>query len=325
MKPRTKKIVLSLAIVAVVGNLYYWGVYSRVYNQSNTKQNTEISAGIDRMTVETIVDDLTSFPNRYAGTKANSSAVQYIRNSFQEFGLAPFYEDGYYQSFYGNYLKNSRYYMVSVDGTVENIIGKIKGIDSTKAVILSAHLDSFRSKGVLDNASGTAVLLTSAKALSHSFPEGNYPVDIIFAAYNAEESGLLGSKAFYEDIAQKYEEFYNINLDCVGAAGKSLAVKNEYDNSDLLYEKFLPYLDKHQIPYKDILYATNGFGDTTGTSDHEIFQENGHAAIIIGEDAIYDIVHTKRDNNIQLLDFSEMDRLTDAIVDFIISTDGEVF
>lgn len=62
-----------------------------------------------------------------------------------------------------------------------------------------------------------------------------------------------------------------------------------------------------------------------GTSDHEIFQENGKAAIILGEDLITDIPHTDKDSNRDLLNYEEMDRLTDAIVDFVVSSDGKIY
>ena len=325
MKRTAKKIFLILSAVVIAAFIYYQGVYTRVYNQSNTKDNTEIGTGVSQKTAEGLVNDLTGFPNRYSGTKSNFSAVQYIRNSFREAGLKPFYEGSYYQSFYGEYLKNSWYYELPVHGTVENVVGRIPGLDSSKAVVITAHMDSFHSKGVLDNASGTAVLLRSALLLSQAFPPGEYPVDIIFVAFNAEESYLLGSKAFYKDLSQRYADFYNINMDCVGAADKPLAIKNENEASDELYRDFIPFLDKHAIPTRDIAYAVNENGYITGTSDHEVFQENGRAAIILGEDNIVHLVHTRQDNDRKLLDFAELDRLTDAVVDFVTAADGKIY
>ncbi|CEK40098.1 peptidase M28 family protein [[Clostridium] sordellii VPI 9048] len=46
------------------------------------------------------------------------------------------------------------------------MFGKIKGKDSSKAVIISAHLDSLGSKGVIDNASGVSALLDTSKNIS---------------------------------------------------------------------------------------------------------------------------------------------------------------
>ena len=325
MKVYVKRILLVAGAFIIAGLLYYQGVYLRVYNQSNTRDNTTIGTGIDDKTESDIVADLAGLPNRYSGTRSNFMAVQYIRNYFLEAGLEPFYEDSYYQSFYGDKLKNSWYYESPVRGTVENVVGKIRGKDSSKAVVISAHLDSFHSKGVLDNASGTAVLLTVSRRLSQEFGPGEYPIDIVFAAFNAEESYLLGSEAFYPDIAARYSGFYNINMDCVGAKDKPLAIRNEHEASNALYKDLLPFIENHSIAVKDIMYATNKDGIITGTSDHEVFQKNGHAAIILGEDEIVHVVHTKSDNDKKQLDYAEMGRLTDAIVDFVASVNGKVY
>ena len=323
-KSRTIKVLSVLVALTAAGCIFYWGFYARIYNQENTKQDTSIGIDTDR-TVGELVDDMLAFPDRYAGSKGNAAAVQYIRNYFREAGLEPYYEDTYYQSFYSDYLKLSRFYMLPAPGTVENIIGKIKGIDSTRAVIVSAHMDSYFSKGALDNASGTAVLLKIAERLSQVFQPGEYPVDLIFAAYNLEEGGMIGSEAFYPELASSYTDFYNINLDCVGATDRALAVKNDYADSEALYQAFLPFLDKHEIPCKDVVYTADEDGIATGSSDHEVFQENGRAAIILGEADITGIVHSEADNDTRYLDFAEMDRLTDAVVDFVTATDGTIY
>ena len=92
---------------------------------------------------------MVNFPDRFAGTKANAEAGQYIRNYFKAAGLQPYMngEAGYYHSFQGTWLKNSAYYQIPVNGTVENVAGKIIGADASKAVVISAHFDSFMIKG----------------------------------------------------------------------------------------------------------------------------------------------------------------------------------
>lgn len=329
MKSRTKKVILTMAIImltiALASVTLYQGVYAKVYNQSNIEQNQEFGANVEQLSLEDIVMDLYDLPNRFAGTKSNALAAQYIQNYFRETGLAPYFDDGYYHSFYSEHLKNSRYYMMNVTGTVENVVGRINGVDSTRAVVITAHLDSFLGKGVIDNASGTAALLQIARSLSEKVSPGEYPADLIFIAFNAEENGMIGSKAFYEVLSKDYAAFYNINMDCVGVANKPLAVKNLYENSEELYRDFLPFLDLYEIPYRDIVYAADMDGDPFGASDHQIFQENGHAAIILGEDGISSITNTKKDGDISMLDFDELSQLTSAVEDFILSANGKMY
>lgn len=250
IKNTLQKVLIGLVIILALSFVYYQGVYAKVYNQSNIPENTAIGSNVDDLSTEEIIDYLTeTLDNRYAGTKANAQAIQFIKNYFQSVGLEPYFYEGYYQTFEAPYLKDTRFKIVPLQGKVENVIGKIKGQDSSKAIVISAHMDSVGSKdifkysnsrGVLDNASGTAVLLKVAKQLSRKLAAEDYPVDLIFAAYNAEETGLTGSRFFYKELSKDYSNFYNINMDCVGAKDKPLAFGNDHRISEKLYQDFLP-------------------------------------------------------------------------------------
>ncbi len=332
MKTKNKRIVKILAFIILLAAagciIAYKGFYARVYNQSNVAQNTEIGSLVQELTLEQIVTDMVNFPDRFAGTKSNAEAGQYIRNYFKHAGLQPYMdqEEGYYHSFHATWLKNSAYYNLSVNGTVENVAGKIMGADSTKAVVISAHFDSFMSKGVLDNASGVGVLLELSKRLAKQFPPGTYPVDLVFAAFNAEECGLEGSRPFYEDISGRYEEFYNINMDVVGALDKPLAFHNLDAGSEPLYADFLPILNEHDVPVDEAaIYAADIYNNPYGRSDHVAFQENGRSAIILGESNLQGYTNTPNDSDMAALDFPELARLTDAIEQFIVTANGKIY
>jgi Peptidase family M28 len=88
-----------------------------------------------------------------------------------------------------------------------NVIGLVLGGDPAlagEAVVVGAHLDHmgrlpFRDTyfaGADDNASGTAVLLELARAVAGSPTRPNRT--ILFAAWNAEEEGLIGSCHYVE-------------------------------------------------------------------------------------------------------------------------------
>src|SRR5690606_21118824 len=75
--------------------------------------------------------------------------------------------------------------------------------------------------GADDNASGTAVLLEIARALAEN--SAALRRDVVFAAFSAEESGLLGSAHFVRQGEQgasgalsPKDTFAMINLDMVG-------------------------------------------------------------------------------------------------------------
>ena len=110
-----------------------------------------------------------------------------------------------------------------------NVVGVLPGRDSVLArsyVVLSAHLDHVGVgtpdesgdsiyNGADDNASGVAVLLEVADALSrlHERPRRS----VIFLAASGEERGLLGSRDFTDDPSGRIDRVVaNVNLDMLG-------------------------------------------------------------------------------------------------------------
>jgi hypothetical protein len=83
---------------------------------------------------------------------------------------------------------------------IRNVIGMIRGVDTTRNIIIGGHYDHLGIRkgqvfnGADDNASGVAGMLALAKAWS-SHPE-KPPCNIIFAAWIGEERGKLGSSWF---------------------------------------------------------------------------------------------------------------------------------
>jgi Zn-dependent M28 family amino/carboxypeptidase len=90
--------------------------------------------------------------------------------------------------------------------TTSNVLGRYPGhgTRSREAVMIGGHYDHFGIatpvngdsiyNGAEDNASGTAAVLAAADAFTRSSARTGR--SIVFAAFTAEESGLLGSQAF---------------------------------------------------------------------------------------------------------------------------------
>jgi hypothetical protein len=85
---------------------------------------------------------------------------------------------------------------------VRNVLGMIRGKDTTKSIVVGAHYDHLGIRngviyhGADDNASGTSGMLALARKWSE---HGEMPpCNIIFSAWTAEEKGLLGSSYFVQ-------------------------------------------------------------------------------------------------------------------------------
>jgi hypothetical protein len=118
----------------------------------------------------------------------------------------------------------------SEEVTGYNIIGKKEADNSQRTVILTAHYDSVYSDGAIDNASGVAALLETARILSDSSCESS----MYFAFFDAEEIGLLGSEAYVAAHKDELESAVCINVDSI-ASGDTVFV-----GVDFRYEKVWP-------------------------------------------------------------------------------------
>src|ERR1044072_6201627 len=82
-------------------------------------------------------------------------------------------------------------------GTVENVVARLNGTNSTRALLLVSHYDSVPTgRGASDNGAGVASLLETLVALKAQAPLKN---DVIFLFTDGEEVGLLGASAFINE------------------------------------------------------------------------------------------------------------------------------
>lgn len=195
-----------------------------------------------------------------------------------------------------------------------NVEAELRGNESDEIVLITAHLDSTAAKsepysgendpapGADDDASGVAAVLAIAdviKKLSEVKPTKR---SIRFVLFNAEEQGLVGSKAYARDQAafaapivavyqmdmigynKKLPRSFEVHAGCwanLEAQNRSIALAERIQK---LTNKVSPGLESPQI------YMSNGPTLETGKdpaderSDHTSFQKEGYAAIVVSED-----------------------------------------
>lgn len=174
----------------------------------------------------------------------------------------------------------------------QNVMGYVKGTEYPDSfIVLSAHYDHLGKMGTEvyfpganDNASGVAMLLNLAKHYTQKEP----PIKtIVFIAFGAEESGLVGSKYFVEHpiIPLKQINFvFNMDLMGTGSEGGMIVNGRVFENH---FEKLLKINKKQNyLP----LIKKRG---KAANSDHYWFSENGVPAFFLylmgGVSAYHDI------------------------------------
>lgn len=182
-------------------------------------------------------------------------------------------------------LKNTKInfsvYLQSKTFAVRNVIGMIPGKDSSKTIIIGAHYDHLGIKndsifnGADDNASGTSGMLALAKKWSESNLKPEY--NILFAAWTAEEMGLLGSEYFVQNLNLKDPKILLcINMDMIS---RSAPEDTKHRFLSVGTEKETEYLKKIvsesnaklQNPFTLDLWETNGHSG----SDYASFTAKG--------------------------------------------------
>jgi len=111
----------------------------------------------------------------------------------------------------------------NANATIGNVVARLEGTRPNAALLLSAHYDSVSNgPGATDDGIGVAALLEIARIL-RSEPKPCNPVIFLFA--DAEEQGLLGSRAFVARHPWAGTVKVVLNIDAGGDRGPSSVVE----------------------------------------------------------------------------------------------------
>ncbi len=180
-----------------------------------------------RRDIEYLADS--DLAGRGLGTAQLDRAADYIARQFELAGLQPGGDD---ESYFQNWQQRVEEFDDRI--AMKNIIAVLPGSDPNYAgqsVVVGAHYDhlglgdhdsrrELRGQihpGADDNASGIAVMLELARSLNAK----SLPRSVVFAAFTAEETGLLGSRHYVSE-AERYpiaNTIAMLNLDTVGRLG----------------------------------------------------------------------------------------------------------
>ena len=199
---------------------------------------------INRTSAEAIVEFLADdeLQGREAGMHGSRVAARYIVSCLKEAGIRPLEKNGYYQPFeaYAKERQQRGRWQVHPDsvavlkqGThrslkMDNVLAYIPGKRSDEYVIVGAHFDHLGVdetladdkiyNGADDNASGVSAVLQIARAFTLS---GEKPLrNVIFAFWDGEEKGLLGSKHFVQHCPFLKQIKGYLNFDMIGRNNK---------------------------------------------------------------------------------------------------------
>jgi len=203
--------------------------------------------------------------SRNKNQPGNALAETYIKQKLQSYGLTTTIQ--------------------SFSTTGKNVIATQTGTEfPNKKYMICAHFDDMPSgttaPGADDNASGTAAVIEAARI----FSQYSFPFTIVYALWDEEEQGLVGSAYFATQAANAGDSILGvINLDMIAYDSNNDGVCNVHNrpvgSSIQLYNKMVEVNIQYGIGLNIVSYNP---GITA--SDHASFWTKGYGAILLIED-----------------------------------------
>lgn len=206
------------------------------------------------------------YEGRRTGTKGANRAKKYIINEFYNSDILQInstYEQPFMFFHHGEKYNGS------------NVLGLIKGSTfPNKYIVISAHYDHEGIKqgkiynGADDNASGISALFAFAEYYKNHPPKHS----IIFAAFDAEELGLQGSKYFVNNSIFELKKIrLNVNLDMISRSDKNQLYATGTSYSQSLKDIISSYKSSTKISVLMGHDGYDGLENWTYSSDHANF------------------------------------------------------
>jgi peptidase M28-like protein/PDZ domain-containing protein len=174
-----------------------------------------------------------------------------------------------------------------------NVVGLLRGRDSTRTLVLGAHYDHLGfggpsslspnehtpHVGADDNASGVSAILLAAEHLGQRVRRGWRPAHtVVFVAFSGEEIGLVGSSHFTDDPPAPLESIETmVNLDMVGRLRENkLQVMGVGTASEF---PALAQVVNTAVPHAHFALKTSE--DGYGPSDHQSFYKKNIPVLML--------------------------------------------
>jgi len=218
--PKARYTFLSFLLIA-------FAVYSSFHNvmPQETTEGKVPKTEFSTVRAFAHVNELAKEPH-YVGSKAHETVRNYIVLELKKLGLQPIIQEGFTLDNWGNISKP------------KNILARIKGKKSSKALLLLSHYDSdpHSAVGASDAASGVATILEGISAFlaKNEQPEN----DIILLLSDGEELGLNGAELFVNKHPWAKDVGLVLNFEARGSGGPSIMLLETNNGNAKLIKAF---------------------------------------------------------------------------------------
>ena len=274
-----KKFSAIVSVLIILG-VIYWSFANLKPSINTSKSNSETEFSLEKALNH--LKKITQEPH-YVGSNEHKNVQNYIVSELQKMGFETEIQT--------QTAINKKWFAAT---TAENIIAKLKGTGSEKALLLLTHYDSnpHSSLGASDAGSGVVTILEGLRAFlaKNETPKN----DLIILISDAEELGLLGAQAFVDKHPWTKDIGLVLNFEARGSGGPSYMLMETSGKNSKLLSEFLAA--KPNFPAANsLMYSI--YKKLPNDTDLTIFREdaniNGFNFAFIGDHFDY---HTAQDS-----------------------------
>ncbi|MBS7787605.1 M20/M25/M40 family metallo-hydrolase [Flavobacterium sp. CYK-55] len=197
----------------------------------------------------------------FVGSQNHEVVAQYLIGELKKLGLKPEVQQGTTLTEWGNLVRS------------KNILARIPGKDSSKALLLLSHYDSAPhsySLGACDDASGVATILEGLRAFLNQ--KTSHKNDIIILFSDAEELGLNGAALFVTQHKWAKEVGLAINFEARGSSGPSYMLMEVNRGNTALVDGFIQSNPSYPVT-NSLMYSI--YKMLPNDTDLTVFREQG--------------------------------------------------
>lgn len=252
-----KRIFAVLSVLFILGIIYY-SFYSLMPQKGTSK-----SIATTEFSTERALDHLQQIAKKphYHSSKEHKVVRDYLISELKNMGLQPQTQEGFI------FNTQSR----TMNRPI-NIMARIKGSGTGKALLLLSHYDSalVPSPGASDAGSGLVTILESIRAFQASDKK---PVnDIIILFTDAEEIGLDGAKLFVNKHPWAKDVGLVLNFEARGSGGPSNMILETNGGNEKLVKAFIDANPDYPVA-SSLMYSV--YKMLPNDTDSTIFREDG--------------------------------------------------
>ena len=249
---------------SILSVLFLLGMLGFIFFTMMPQWTSDDDAPLSEFSTKRALDQVKNISQKphFVGSENHEVVANYLVKELQNLGLETSVQEGFAFSNWGTLTK------------CKNILARIKGSNSDKALLLLSHYDSAPhsySKGASDAGSGVATILESVRAFTYNKKQHKNDIIILFS--DAEELGLNGAALFVTQHHWAKEVGLVLNFEARGSFGPSYMLMETNAGNSGLVNQFAAANTQYPVS-NSLMYSV--YKMLPNDTDLTVFREQGN-------------------------------------------------